>query len=114
MANQTLPQNYALVRTATGVAPLEPRPLPTIPPDYLLVRPVAIALNPTDWTTLDAPGLPGSVVGCDYAGIVESVGEECRARWKVGDRVAGFAHGGMYHVCHATLILIELLMLARR
>ncbi|KAF2166965.1 hypothetical protein M409DRAFT_23010 [Zasmidium cellare ATCC 36951] len=93
-APTNLPQNFALIRKDTGIATLQPRPIPTLAPDYLLVRTVAIALNPTDWTTLDAPGLPGSVVGCDYAGVVEAVGSECRDRWNVGDRVAGFAHGG--------------------
>ncbi|KAK4496401.1 hypothetical protein PRZ48_012381 [Zasmidium cellare] len=89
----SLPQNFALIRSDTGKATLQPRPLPTLKPDYLLVRTVAIALNPTDWTTLDAPGLPGSVVGCDYSGVVEAVGADCKNRWSEGDRVAGFAHG---------------------
>ncbi len=71
-------------------------PLPKLSSDYILVRTVAIALNPTDWTTLDAVGYAGTIVGCDYAGIVEEVGSAVKKSFKKGDRVAGFAHGGMH------------------
>ena len=48
--------NYGLIRKATGVAAFERIPVPTLPDDYLLIRVVTVAVNPTDWTTLDAPG----------------------------------------------------------
>ncbi len=67
-------QNFAIVRTATSKAEIQAIPLPHLPDDYILVRTVAVALNPTDWQTLDAQGLPGSIMGCDYAGVVEEVG----------------------------------------
>jgi NADPH:quinone reductase-like Zn-dependent oxidoreductase len=91
--------NYGLIRKATGVAALEQIPIPTIPNEYLLIRVVAVAVNPTDWTTLDAPGDHGTLVGCDWAGLVEEIGPKVEKPFKKGDRVAGFAHGGKLGSC---------------
>ncbi len=91
--------NYGLIRKATGVAELQRIPIPTLPDDYLLIRTVAVAVNPTDWTTLDAPGDNGTLVGCDWAGTVEEVGPKVQKAFKRGDRVAGFAHGGKMVLC---------------
>ena len=90
-----LTQNFGLIRVDTGKAILKPIPIPKLPDDCILVRTVAIALNPTDWTTLEAQGENGSLVGCDFAGIVEEVGPTVTKKFKKGDRVAGFGHGGM-------------------
>ncbi len=87
-------QNYGLIRQGTGHAVLKPIAIPKLQDDYILVRTVAVALNPTDWTTLDAVGKDGSIVGCDYAGIVEAVGPAVKRNFKKGDRVAGLGHGG--------------------
>ena len=75
---------------------LRPIPIPRLRDDYLLIRTVAIALNPTDWTTIDAPGDDGTIVGCDFAGIVEEVGTAVTKSFSKGDRVACFSHGGQY------------------
>lgn len=87
-------QNCGLIRVGPGQAEVQPIPVPKVPDDYILVKTVAIALNPTDWTTLDAAGDNGTLVGCDYAGIVEVVGKAVTKRFKRGDRIAGFGHGG--------------------
>lgn len=68
-------------------------PIPSIRPDYIKVKTVAVALNPTDWKHIDFRATPGALVGCDYAGIVEEVGPDVNNRLQVGDRVAGFTHG---------------------
>ncbi|KAF2152779.1 putative zinc-binding oxidoreductase ToxD [Myriangium duriaei CBS 260.36] len=86
--------NYGLIRRGTGQAVLETIPIPRVPQDYILVKTVAVALNPTDWTTLDAPGENGTLVGCDFAGVVEDVGGAVERPWKKGDRIAGLGHGG--------------------
>lgn len=97
-------ENFAIIRTDTGRAELRAAPVPKVADDYILVRTVAVALNPTDHTTLDAPGDVGTIVGCDYAGIVEDVGASVQ-RFKKGDRVAGFAHGGtLHHPKHVPLM----------
>lgn len=91
-------QNFGLIRRGTGNAVLEPTKLPSLPDDYVLVRTKAVALNPTDWTTLDASGDDGTIVGCDYAGVVEDVGREAAKRFHEGDRIAGFGHGGNFRM----------------
>jgi NADPH:quinone reductase-like Zn-dependent oxidoreductase len=93
---ERMQNNYGLVRESAGKAVLKAIPVPDLEDDYVLVRTVAVALNPTDWTTLDAPGENGTLVGCDFAGIVEGVGSAVttQKRFRKGDRVAGFSHGG--------------------
>ena len=92
------PQNYGVVRRAVGKAVLEPIPLPPLRDDHILVRTTAVAQNPTDHTTLDAEkGDFGTLVGCDYAGIVEEVGTAVTKAFKKGDRIAGIGHGGNHH-----------------
>ncbi|KAK3110904.1 hypothetical protein LTR53_014333 [Teratosphaeriaceae sp. CCFEE 6253] len=86
--------NYGLLRQGTSNATLQAIAIQKLRNDYVLIRTVAIALNPTDWTTLDAPGDNGSIVGCDFAGFVEAVGSAVTKTFAKGDRVAGFAHGG--------------------
>jgi len=99
--------NYGLVRESAGKAVLKAIPVPDVEDDYILVRTVAVALNPTDWTTLDAPGDNGTLVGCDFAGVVEDVGGTVTVtgRFRKGDRVAGFSHGGKF-ICELIYLLL--------
>ncbi|RSL55299.1 hypothetical protein CEP51_014566 [Fusarium floridanum] len=71
-------------------------PVPTITSNEILVKVKAVALNPTDFKHLDFISPPGSIIGCDYAGVVEKVGDAAGATWKVGDRIAGAVHGGLF------------------
>ncbi|UCK58859.1 hypothetical protein AFCA_001695 [Aspergillus flavus] len=70
------------------------RPIPALRDDYILVKTVAVALNPTDWKHIAFLAPPGALIGCDYAGIVEEVGKAVKKPFKKGDRVCGFTHGG--------------------
>ncbi|PQE23526.1 zinc-binding oxidoreductase protein [Rutstroemia sp. NJR-2017a BVV2] len=70
------------------------RPIPTLRDDYILVKTVSVALNPTDWKHIAYLAPPGAVIGVDYAGIVEEVGKNVKKAFKKGDRVCGFVHGG--------------------
>jgi NADPH:quinone reductase-like Zn-dependent oxidoreductase len=90
-------KNIGLIRRGTGRAVLEGIPSPQIRPDEILVDVRAIALNPTDWTTLEAQGDDGTLVGCDYAGVVLEVGKDVTREFKKGDRICGFGHGGTHH-----------------
>lgn len=89
-----LPQNYGVIREDTSRGVLKSIPLPSLPDDYILVETATIALNPTDHTTLAAPGANGTLVGCDYAGTVLAIGSAVSRPFKVGDRICGFGHGG--------------------
>lgn len=68
-------------------------PLPTVQDNYIIVKTKAVALNPTDWKSIENNPSKGAIVGCDYAGVVEEVGNGVKDV-EVGDRVAGFARGG--------------------
>ena len=54
------------------------------------------------------PGYPPDIPGLEFAGEVESVGQDARG-WKIGDRVFGITGGG----AHAELITAPEAMLAR-
>ncbi|KAK7178564.1 putative toxD-like zinc binding oxidoreductase [Paraphaeosphaeria sporulosa] len=71
-------------------------PIPCISDNEILVKVRAVALNPTDFKHIDVISPPGSIVGCDYAGEVFKVGSIASKTWKIGDRVAGAVHGGLY------------------
>ncbi|MGD9854337.1 MAG: NADPH:quinone reductase [Planctomycetaceae bacterium] len=71
-----------------------PQPLPG--PTQVLVRVGAVAINPID-TYIRAGMIPATlpfpyIIGCDFAGTVESVGGDVK-RFRVGDRVWGSNQG---------------------
>jgi len=90
------PQNKAIVVVKAGDAQILDVPYPTLPgDDYIIVKPTAVAINPTDWKHVnfaDSIDCEGTHVGCDYAGVVEEVGPAV-TKFKKGDRVCGFANG---------------------
>ncbi|KAF8865528.1 putative zinc-binding oxidoreductase ToxD [Acephala macrosclerotiorum] len=89
--------NRGLIKTAVGKAALTTIPIPRLRDSYILVKTIAVALNPTDWQTLNEkfrPGTTHSLLGCDAAGIVVEVGSKVTKRFEKGDRVFGFSHGG--------------------
>jgi len=73
-----------------------PAPMITAPGD-VVVRVHYAALNPVDWKMLDYGFMVSSwpaFLGGDVAGVIEEVGEEAAKKFKVGDRVWGFAEMG--------------------
>jgi NADPH:quinone reductase-like Zn-dependent oxidoreductase len=91
----------AVVHVSKGVSELRNDiPLPKLPADnWLLVKTKAVALNPTDWKSIEHSTAPGAIAGCDYAGVVEEVGKAV-TNYKVGDRIAGFVRGGKVTIAH--------------
>lgn len=73
-------------------------PIPKLRDDHILVKVVAVALNPTDFASIHIANEKGTVSGCDYAGVVEEVGTAVTNGLKAGDRVAGWTHGGEGHL----------------
>ncbi|KAF7558012.1 hypothetical protein G7Z17_g318 [Cylindrodendrum hubeiense] len=89
--------NLALGKSFGGSgATFKDVPIPTISDDELLVKVHAVALNPTDFKHIDFVSPTKSIMGCDYAGEVVAVGTSAAGTWKVGERVAGVVHGGIY------------------
>ncbi|TDL24517.1 GroES-like protein [Rickenella mellea] len=83
----------ALVTIPNGSAAVQQVPIPSPSHGQVRVRVKTIALNPVDALYVAKPAsAPGRVVGSDFAGIVEDVGEGV-THLKVGVRVAGFMHG---------------------
>lgn len=93
MSQHKLPPNYGIIRQDASIAALQPMPIPHLADEYVIVRTEAVAINPTDWTTLDAPGASGTLQGCDFAGTIIKIGKTVSKKLEVGDRVIGFAHG---------------------
>ena len=90
-------QNRGLVKTGKGCAAITNLALPSLRDDYILIKTVAVALNPADWQNLEEdfePGAKPMLIGNDAAGIVEAVGENVTNRLKKGDRVMCVVHGG--------------------
>lgn len=56
----------------------------------------AVALNPIDFKDINFLSPRNSAIGCDYDGKGAQVGKNFGHRWKVGDRITGFVHGGLY------------------
>ncbi|KAN0102646.1 GroES (chaperonin 10)-like protein [Hyaloscypha variabilis] len=69
---------------------------PSIRPSEVLVKVYSVACNPTDVAHIDIVGPAHSIVGCEYSGVVEEVGTAATDVWKVGDRIAGAVHGGLF------------------
>ncbi|KAL2167384.1 hypothetical protein VTG60DRAFT_1373 [Thermothelomyces hinnuleus] len=87
----------ALIQSLTpGVLQFtETREVPKLLPDQVLVRVVAVALNPCDWKMPTNFPCPGAGVGADFSGTVVRVGDDVRPGKfdvKLGDRVAGAVH----------------------
>lgn len=73
------------------------RATPQLRDDCLLVKPAAVALNPTDWKSVkNGRARDGCIVGCDYAGVVVAVGSAVTKPWSPGDRVFGCGHGSNF------------------
>jgi NADPH:quinone reductase-like Zn-dependent oxidoreductase len=90
-------QNRGIVKIAQGKAIFTEVPLPKLRDDTLLIKTIAVAINPTDWQTVDeAPKTPQTrlLLGVDGAGIVVEVGSKVPGNFKKGDRIAGGSHGG--------------------
>src|SRR6476660_4190946 len=89
------------ITSSGGVDVLEIRDVadaPTATLDRVRVRVRAAGLNRADILQRlgrypAPPGYPQEIPGLEFAGEVESIGEEVRL-WKIGDRVFGITGGG--------------------
>jgi len=72
-------------------------PVPQLGENDILVKVAYAAQNPTDYKHSQCMAPPKALIGCDFSGTVVSLGEGLRnSSIKVGDKVAGAVHGGLY------------------
>lgn len=84
----------ALIWDGTQAKVVHDRKPPAIRGDYLLIKPVAVAINPTDCKAIQqGRAAKDGLLGTDFAGVVEEVGDQVTKPWKKGDRVFGCTHG---------------------
>lgn len=96
MSDFKIPNTHraVIVQTDTTVK-TEERPIPAVSDNEILVKVSAIAVNPTDWKHARIMTSPGTILGCDFAGVVVQAGPNLRVPVKVGDRVAASLRGGV-------------------
>jgi NADPH:quinone reductase-like Zn-dependent oxidoreductase len=87
----TMEQKALLLKEKYGPFALETRPIPKPGPGGLLVKVLAVGLNPIDWKIQTigyvVENYP-TVLGSDIAGDVEALGEGVEpAKWPKGTRV---------------------------
>lgn len=95
-----MPQNRAAWLVAKKSLTLEVKSMPYTPPPAgrIVIKNCAVAINPVDWLIQRKSDLLYTwlkypfVLGFDVAGEVAEVGKDV-TRFKVGDRVLGFARG---------------------
>ncbi|ORY84356.1 hypothetical protein BCR37DRAFT_378376 [Protomyces lactucae-debilis] len=75
-------------------------PKPAAKEGQLLVKIAAFALNRMDITQREGkyplPPQAGPIMGVEFAGVVEDMGDGCSDSFSVGDAVFGLAYGGAY------------------
>jgi len=82
-----------IVQESKRAAVVEDAPVPALRDDYVKVKTVAVALNPTDWKHIDFITDPGAYVGCDFSGVVVEIGKSVKKSVKEGDKIYGIVHG---------------------
>jgi NADPH:quinone reductase-like Zn-dependent oxidoreductase len=70
-------------------------PLPDLEDGMILVKNIAVGLNPVDTKMTGKLATPGAVSGTDFSGIVVAIGPKAEppCTISVGDRVCGAVHG---------------------
>jgi D-arabinose 1-dehydrogenase-like Zn-dependent alcohol dehydrogenase len=87
-------QKAIVVYPAAREVAIRDVPIPEPRKGWVVVQVKAVGLNPTDHKRIDRECADvGSRSGCDFAGIIHAV-HETETKFKVGDRIAGFVHGG--------------------
>ncbi|KAI0636542.1 GroES-like protein [Trametes polyzona] len=89
----------ALVVQEQGGAAVQDHPVPVVGDDDVLLKTVAVALNPTDYHFLDHFAQPGTVSGCDFSGNIVAIGRAAASAYpelRIGTHVAGFTIGSTF------------------
>ncbi|KAF2268641.1 putative zinc-binding dehydrogenase family oxidoreductase [Lojkania enalia] len=97
MANVTaLPLHQTVIRQqpdcTVGISNGVPLPI-LFERNMILIKTVAVTLNPCDWKMPSRFPCAGAVDGCDFAGYIVEVGDGVTKPLKAGDKVFGAVHG---------------------
>lgn len=94
----TIPQTMkALVASEQkGSATVREVPVPQLDDNEVLIKVQHAAQNPTDWKHEAFFSPKDAIIGCDYAGTVVKLGNNLASPLQVGDKVAGWVHGGLF------------------
>jgi L-iditol 2-dehydrogenase len=97
----------ALVKTAAGAGHVALRELPARPPGpdelRIAVRYCGICGTDLHIEADEFPNDPPVIMGHEYCGAVEAVGEGVAEAWRVGERVVGELHTGACGACDLCL-----------
>ncbi|KAI4264822.1 MAG: hypothetical protein L6R42_000091 [Xanthoria sp. 1 TBL-2021] len=83
----------AVIQDKEGKPKLAEIPIPSLTPGTILVKPSAVALDPSDYKFGAAFPTPGSVIGSNFAGTVVTVAPCTQTHLVPGDTIAGGVHG---------------------
>jgi NADPH:quinone reductase-like Zn-dependent oxidoreductase len=90
----TTQKRTAICIVSSGIAEIQSNvTFPRSRSDYVIAKTKAFALNAADNHQIDVLGGSGSIVGCDWSGVVLEVGDNV-TEFKPGDYVYGICHGG--------------------
>jgi NADPH:quinone reductase-like Zn-dependent oxidoreductase len=67
--------------------------LPPLTPTGVLVRTIAVAVNPIDAKIVDYSASAGCIGGSDFAGYIVAIGPAVQRQLSIGDRVCGIVRG---------------------
>ncbi|KAI1209523.1 zinc-binding dehydrogenase family oxidoreductase [Annulohypoxylon truncatum] len=68
-------------------------PLPLLRDGTVMIKTVAVALNPSDNKMGTTFPTPGAIIGMDFSGIIVSIHSNTQTELRIGDRVCGAVHG---------------------
>ncbi|KAI0490973.1 GroES-like protein [Xylaria cf. heliscus] len=69
-------------------------PLPSLRPGMVLVKTMAVGINPVDMKLSGRMANIGAVCGCDFSGMIVAIPQDVpEGRFSLGDRVAGVVPG---------------------
>ncbi|WVF72503.1 hypothetical protein IAT40_007319 [Kwoniella sp. CBS 6097] len=91
----SIPQTMrALVQNDASWVSIQEVPVPQLGDNQVLVKVEYAALNPADWKLAAHMSTAGVIQGSDFSGTVVKQGSNLKVPIQVGDKVAGFVHGG--------------------
>ena len=94
MATPASALRRAVVTTGRSAVAVRNVPFPSPGPGELIVKTAAVGLNPTDWKSLARLPAVDAIIGVDFSGTVDRIGDGV-SKFRPGDRVAGFVHGSV-------------------